>query len=106
MTKLSCPVCDKSMHPVCSNTECACHKRIPEGELPMIERREMFGKRLSVKVFNKLWVLSSKLKLCPWRFMIELEECPYCGYANTYDYWEERDMEQADKERPRLPLDI
>jgi len=106
MTKLSCPTCDKSMHPVCSNLDCVCHKRIPEGELPMIERGEVFGIRLPKKLFNKLWVLSYKLKLRPWRFMIELEECPYCRYANTYDYWEDRDMEQAENERLRLPLDI
>lgn len=29
--------------------------------------------------------------------LIELEECPYCGFRETFDFWCERNMDQTYK---------
>lgn len=90
---LTCPKCNKDMYPVCSNKDCVCHKRIPEGALPM----KSFGVFAGIKFYNYsfLWKTLLKLGQNPARWIFEGEECPYCGFGASPDYWEDRNMEQT-----------
>ena len=54
------------MYPVCGNPDCVCAKRIPKGNLPMINDEEK-----------------------------DTETCPYCGYSNHIEYWDNRSLQQA-----------
>jgi hypothetical protein len=116
---LTCPKCGKEMHPICGNPNCICIKNIPLGELPMKNVDLLFGKwKVSAKLGNFLWHMTWNINIGRWveklifklngkltsfsnfgiqpaSYIYELEECPYCGYDNSYDYWEDRCMRQA-----------
>lgn len=98
---LTCPKCEKDMHPVCSNLNCKCRTGIPVGELPMNNFSTVFGVRVSVKTGQRLWHAVWGINnvfniiIDPSRFIGEFEECPYCGFSQTMDYWEDRNMEQT-----------
>jgi hypothetical protein len=98
---LICPKCSKQMHPVCGNKTCKCRTSIPANELPMKNKALLFGfiKVPNNKFVSFLWYLYVNwFEQCPGpNFIFELEECPYCGYTNSIDYWEERGMEVLDK---------
>jgi len=64
-----CPNCFKKQYFVCTNDECVCHKDIPEG------------------VKTQVWKEDDSLA------------CPYCGFTESLDYWEERYMESFRKRR-------
>lgn len=87
---MKCPECKRTVYSVCSNPECHCRKRIPEGETPLIYRMRLpLGLIVSGKIGNFFWKLFIKLGIKPALHILELEKCPYCGYMNTYDFWEE-----------------
>jgi hypothetical protein len=118
---LTCPKCNKDMYPVCGRKDCVCHTRIPVGELPMKDIDLLFGKiYVPGGVGNFIWhwmlylnvgywiekfvfkVSSNKLiniakytGIMPRKIIFELQECPYCGYKNTYDYWQDRNITQT-----------
>ena len=59
-----CPKCRRAQYAVCSNPDCVCHKRVPKGKLTQIDTPD--GNHLS---------------------------CPYCGFTESYSYWEVREVE-------------
>lgn len=61
---MTCPQCSEVQYIVCSNRDCVCWKRIPEGKLP---QRDVGHDALA---------------------------CPYCGFTEHIDYWEEREVQQ------------
>lgn len=65
---MNCPKCGKKQCYVCGNPECVCAKQLPEGALPQV------------------YIIDDILA------------CPYCGFEAHIDYWEEREMEEWDKE--------
>ena len=115
----TCPKCKKEMHSVCGNKNCTCHTSIPEGELPMKNYSIALGielppkiataiwwglwylnigywiDRFNYKIFKKSSSYERKLGICPDRFFIDIEECPYCGYRNTFDFWEDREYDEV-----------
>ena len=91
---LTCPKCNEDMYPVCSNKNCVCHKKIPSGKIPMRSFGSLFG-RIKFYNYGFLWDLFLLFKQNPSRFIFEGEECPYCGFGASPDYWEDRNMEQT-----------
>jgi len=108
------------MHPVCSSEDCVCRTRIPKGELSMKNVALIFGRiRVSSEVGNFIWHTMINLNIghwidkfiyrkfkklshvfkyfgvSPYKIVFETEECPYCGYGNSYDYWEDRNVSQT-----------
>lgn len=93
---LTCPKCKKNAHPICTNEKCACRTNIPEGEKPLIYRPMFWRFTISRSLFNSLWHFISKMDLTPSGFgLYELDECPYCGFRGSLDFWTEREMEQS-----------
>lgn len=64
---MNCPKCRRVQYFTCGDKTCVCHKRIPKNKKPQIHLKH------------------DGLK------------CPYCGFVAHIDYWEERDMEQAER---------
>jgi hypothetical protein len=91
MSILTCPVCYKDMHPVCTNKKCKCRMSIPDGEKPMINRAMIWRVIVPYKLFNFIWHKFPNARI----IMDEMEECPYCGYKNSMDYWDNRNMGQT-----------
>ena len=109
---LTCPNCNKDIHPVCGRPDCVCATRIPEGELPMKNGSLLFGRikvSSNVSTFiwhwmlwlnvgywieKLIWKTSKKLSnvmrytgVHPQGITFEFQECPYCGYINSEDLW-------------------
>lgn len=87
---MKCPKCSRTVYSVCSNPECHCRKRIPEGETPLIYRMRLpLGLIVSEKIGDFFWKLFIKIGIRPETRILELEKCPYCGFTETYDFWED-----------------
>jgi hypothetical protein len=92
----TCPKCNKQQHAVCGDKNCACYQLIPEGELPQIDRPVLGRVVIPRPLFNWLWrIVPNNVR---WHQMVELIECPYCGFRGTHDYWFEREIEAAKAE--------
>lgn len=115
----TCPKCKREMYSVCGNKNCPCADRVPQGELPMKILYYGLGIKIPRKIGDVLWYgmwylnigywldqihykifkrcsnYARKLGFCPDKFLIDIEECPYCGYSNTLDFWIEREYDEA-----------
>ena len=93
---LTCPKCEKPAHPVCGNKKCTCYTRIPSGEKPLIYRPMLYSIILTKNIFTFLWKIVFYFKANPYALgLYEFMECPYCGFRGSYDFWEDREMEQS-----------
>lgn len=92
---LTCPKCNRNMYPVCSNKNCKCWKSIPAGELPMRDAGIIMGLKLKLYHYDFLWNFLRKVGKNPAAYIFEIEECPYCKFGETIDYWEDRNIEQT-----------
>lgn len=53
---LTCTQCNKDMYITCSNKDCECQKRVPEGELPMTYHMLTFNRiEVPYKLGSFLW---------------------------------------------------
>lgn len=113
---MHCPQCLAPAHPVCGNPECVCQKRIPEGEASLIWRHYLYADgryvngpvfdeivgvhiepvqvELSHEVFHAVWEAARANKLDPNDFMIQVEQCPWCGFEAMVDVWAEAEIQQ------------
>lgn len=60
---ITCPKCNRDQYYTCGNESCVCNQRVPQGEKPQV----YLGN--------------------------DIIACPYCGFAEHIDFWEEREMQ-------------
>ena len=91
----TCPQCGKEQHFVCSRKACSCHN-IPDGEKAQIYVPVFRDQYVGRDIFNVYWGLFVRDDRLGRRFDLfaELLRCPYCGYENTFDFWEDRSITQ------------
>ena len=64
----TCPKCRRVQYFVCGNPNCVCHKRVPKNKLAQV-----------------------------WQVDGNSLACPYCGFVESADYWEDREVTQMFK---------
>lgn len=119
---VTCPQCGKNAHSICGRKGCSCETSIPPGELSLLHIWALpTGVEISDKLGSVMWKVAwalhpgraierlyhrvtkkylnhkiGRIGIHPSSFMMECEKCPYCGYANSYDFWVERSMDVVD----------
>lgn len=63
---MTCPRCGRIQHFRCSDSGCVCNKPLPKGERYQV-----------------------------WQDNGEALMCPYCGFSELADFWEDRDITVA-----------
>ena len=62
---ITCPKCNREQYYTCDKESCVCNQRVPQGEKPQV----YLGN--------------------------DIIACPYCGFAEHIDFWEELELQIA-----------
>jgi len=84
-----CPNCHRIVDCGCSDPDCVCHTDYDPEDM-LIDRMLLFGKLVLPDRFgNWLWKALWKINIPAQNLIVEIRECPHCGYRMGFGRWED-----------------